>query len=216
MAGTWSMEGEWLKNCNCDPGCPCDFNQTPSQGHCEGMVAMRIERGNFGDVSLDGLHWAGVVWWPGRIDEGGGHITPIVDERADDAQREALLTILSGQAGGTLFEIISAMAPTVGEPQFAPFEWEFDLDARTARARAGDLLETETDTLRGIDPPDPYRVIVKIPNGFEYTGPDESAETAQALRIRTRLPDEKLNLDLTDSHSSMCRSVFSGSVPQPA
>jgi hypothetical protein len=25
----WHIEGEWFKNCNCDPGCPCDFNQRP-------------------------------------------------------------------------------------------------------------------------------------------------------------------------------------------
>ena len=31
---------------------------------------MRIETGHFGDVSLDGLHFAGTVWWPGRMDEG--------------------------------------------------------------------------------------------------------------------------------------------------
>ena len=27
----WHIEGEWFKNCNCDPGCPCDFNQRPTQ-----------------------------------------------------------------------------------------------------------------------------------------------------------------------------------------
>jgi hypothetical protein len=25
----WHIDGEWFKNCNCDPGCPCDFNQRP-------------------------------------------------------------------------------------------------------------------------------------------------------------------------------------------
>ena len=41
----WLLEGEWFKNCNCDPGCPCDFNQAPTNANCEGMVAMRIEKG---------------------------------------------------------------------------------------------------------------------------------------------------------------------------
>ena len=36
----WQIEGEWFKNCNCDPGCPCDFNQRPTKGFCEGMAAM--------------------------------------------------------------------------------------------------------------------------------------------------------------------------------
>ncbi len=43
MATDWYMEGAWFKNCNCDPGCPCDFNQFPTHDHCEGAVAMRID-----------------------------------------------------------------------------------------------------------------------------------------------------------------------------
>ena len=66
--------------------------------------------------------------------------------------------------------------------------------------KAGDALETEVETLRNIDPPTPYRVIVKIPNGFEYTGPDESAETALATKIKF---NGTFTADLTDSHASM-------------
>lgn len=213
MADTWSIEGQWFKNCNCDPGCPCDFNQHPTHDHCEGLAAMKIEKGHFGDVPLDGLHWAGLVWWPGRIDEGDGHIQPIVDEKASEEQRQALLTILSGQAGGTLFEIFSAVCPHVKEPLFAPFEWEFDIEQRSGRLRAGDVLESEVETLRGIDPPDPYRILVTIPGGFEYTGPDNSAETALAKRIRT---NADIELDLTDSHSSMAQVRHEGRVPAAA
>ena len=43
MATDWYMEGPWIKNCNCDPGCPCDFNANPTAGFCEGLVAMKIE-----------------------------------------------------------------------------------------------------------------------------------------------------------------------------
>ena len=200
MATDWSMEGPWLKNCNCDPGCPCDFNQFPTHDHCEGMVAMRIDKGHFGDVDLSGLCWAAVVRWPGAIHEGNGELQPIIDERADERQREALGQALSGQHGDTLMEIIAAVCPTVHEPVVAPFEFEFDLETRSGRMKAGDALETEVETLRGIDPPDPYRVIVQIPNGFEYTGPNHSAETALAKRIRSTGP---VALDLSDSHASM-------------
>jgi hypothetical protein len=194
------MEGAWYKNCNCDPGCPCDFNQNPTKGFCEGAVAMRIDKGNYGDVDLGGLKWAGLARWPGALHEGNGEIQPILDAAADENQRQALLTILSGQAGDTLFEIIAAICPTVHEPVFADIEFEFDLDSRSGRVKAGDHLDMEVETLRGIDPPDPYRVLVKIPNGFEYTGEDESAETALATRIHTTGP---IAMDLTGSHSSM-------------
>ncbi|MDQ2984870.1 MAG: DUF1326 domain-containing protein [Actinomycetota bacterium] len=200
MATDWYMEGAWFKNCNCDPGCPCDFNQFPTHDHCEGMVAMRIGKGTFGDVDLSGLNWAAIVQWPGAMHEGNGTVVPIVDERADESQREALLQIMSGQQGDTLFEIIAAVCPNVKEPQFVPFEFEFDLDSRTGRVTAGEVLETEVDTMRGIDPPDPYRVLVRIPGGFEYTGPDEEAETAQATKIVAK---GDVEFSLENSHSSM-------------
>jgi hypothetical protein len=79
--------------------------------------------------------------------------------------------------------------------------------------RAGDYLETAVETLRGIDPPDPYRVLVQIPGGFEYTGPDSNAETAQATSIRAR---GGVELDLTDSHSSMAWVRHEGEVPAAA
>jgi hypothetical protein len=215
VATDWYMEGPWFKNCNCAPGCPCDFNQYPTQGHCEGLVAMRIDKGHFGDVDLSGLCWAGLVRWPGALHEGNGELQPVLDAKASGEQLEALGGALSGKNGDTLMEIIAFICPTVHEPIVADFEFEFDLDNRTGRIRAGDVLETEVDTLRGIDPPDPYRVIVRIPNGFEYTGPNEEAETALAKRIVFHGAWE---MDLTDGHSTMAfvrhgSNIKTGAVP---
>jgi hypothetical protein len=215
MADTWAIEGAWFKNCNCDPGCPCDFNQAPTHDNCEGILGMRIDKGHFGDVSLDGVKWAGAAYWPGRIDEGNGDIVPIVDEGASEEQRNAILTLVSGQAGGTIFEIFSAVCPNVKEPIFAPIEFEFDIESRSGRLKAGDVIDTEVETLRGIDPPDPYRVVVRIPGGFEYTGPDNEAETALTTRLTVR-GGGNLDYEHTDSHSSMAWVKHEGQVPAAA
>ncbi len=200
MATEWYMEGLYMKNCNCDPGCPCDFNQRPTQGFCEGMVAMKIDKGHFGDVDLSGVTWGGVVHWPGAIHEGNGEVQPIVDDSASEEQLGALFEVLSGKHGDSLMEVLAFVCPTVHQPIVAPTTFEVDLENRTARFTAGDVMEAEVDTLRGIDPPDPYRVIVKIPNGMEYTSEDESAETAQAKKIRF---DGAIKLDITDGHSTL-------------
>src|SRR5437899_12855290 len=107
MATDWYIEGVWLKSCNCDPGCPCDFNQRPTRGYCEGMAAMRIDRGHFGEVELDGLKFAAVVHWPGPMHEGNGEVQPIVDARATSEQRGAVLEIMSGRHGDPLFEVMA-------------------------------------------------------------------------------------------------------------
>ena len=55
----WMLKGKRLVNCSCDYGCACEFNGLPTQGYCEGLEAMEIDEGYFGDVRLDGLRYAG-------------------------------------------------------------------------------------------------------------------------------------------------------------
>jgi len=139
-ASDWRLEGEWIKNCNCAFGCPCDFNAPPTHGSCEGMVGMRITRGHFEGTRLDGLVFAGTVHFPGALHEGNGQLQPIIDERATPEQRQALFEIMSGKhsAEGTLFQILSVIVTKIHDPVFAPFEFSFDKNgARRACRRQG-------------------------------------------------------------------------------
>ena len=54
----WSLQGHSIANCNCDFGCPCQFNTLPTHGDCRAMTAVKIDKGHFGDVDLSG---------PGRL-----------------------------------------------------------------------------------------------------------------------------------------------------
>ena len=87
----WSIEGIEFGSCNCAYGCPCQFEALPTYGDCRGFEVIRIDRGRFGDVTLDGLNVALVYAWPGPIFEGNGELQVIIDVRADPRQREALL-----------------------------------------------------------------------------------------------------------------------------
>jgi hypothetical protein len=96
----WRMTGRYIKNCNCDSGCPCDFNSDPTHHHCTGMAGMEITDGAFGDTSISGLKWAATYYWPGPLHEGNGNMQPFIDANASAEQRDALLQIMSGQNGG--------------------------------------------------------------------------------------------------------------------
>ncbi len=130
----WELEADYLQACSCDYGCPCEFEAPPTRGFCEGIGAWRINRGRYGDVSLDGLGFGFSARWPGRIHEGNGTAVVFIDERADERQREALTQIVSGQAGGVPFEIIVQTLSDV-QIQFAPFE--FDMRGRDSSVRIG-------------------------------------------------------------------------------
>src|SRR5690348_13727001 len=129
----WKLRGHYLKNCNCNATCSCDTTGYPSpQKGCEGMAGMEIVEGYFGDVRLDGLKFVALYDWPGALHEGNGVLQPLVDERSTPEQRNALLTILSGQAGNAWFEFLASTVVKIHEPQFVPIHFEFDKKMRTA------------------------------------------------------------------------------------
>ena len=200
MARTeWRLEGDWIKNCNCAFGCPCDFNAPPTHGDCKGIMGMRIRQGRFGDVSLDGLAFVVVLEFPGALHEGNGTIQPIVEARADSRQREALFAILSGQHSdeGTLFHIVSLIVSRMLDPVFAPIDFDFDLDGRTARVSIPGILETETQPIRNPVSGAPHRIQVLMPEGFEH----RTAEIASARIDSTG----GLRFTISEGHSSLAR-----------
>src|SRR3977135_2814178 len=91
----WQIEGKYIEYCSCDLGCPCESMADPTYGHCTGLVAFKIENGYCEDLRLDGLAVVGTFYFPRAIHHGQGVFQPILDERADEAQRNALFYILS-------------------------------------------------------------------------------------------------------------------------
>ena len=167
----WRMRGPELLNCNCAWGCPCQFNALPTHGDCRAVGAMRIDEGHFGDVDLSGLNWVVLMAWPQAIHLGHGECLPIVDERADEAQREALLTILSGQEtepGATIFNVFAATFDKVHDPLFRSIAFEADEERRLGRIRVEGLVDTSIEPIRNPVTGDEHRARVTMPGGFEY------------------------------------------------
>jgi hypothetical protein len=167
----WRIRGPEIANCNCDFGCPCQFNALPTRGHCRAMTAMRIDEGYFGDVSLAGLAWAGMFAWPGAIHEGGGEAFVVIDPVANQAQRDALLTILSGgetEPGATIFNVFASVITTLHEPAYVPIDFTVDLDRSVGSVRIEGLMETQVEPIRNPVTGAEHRVRVSLPAGFEY------------------------------------------------
>lgn len=135
----WKFEADYLQACNCDYGCPCEFEAPPTRGFCDGAGVWNIIRGQFGDIPLDGLGLAFAAHWPKAIHEGNGTVSIFCDERANLDQRKALLTIASGEAGGLPFEIIATTFSKILDPQFVPFE--FHLNGKYSSARIGKAVQ---------------------------------------------------------------------------
>jgi len=75
------------------------------------MIGWHIDQGLFDDTSLDGLNAALLAHSPGHMKDGDWKVALYVDERADEAQNQALMGIFSGQAGGH----IANLGPLISE-----------------------------------------------------------------------------------------------------
>jgi hypothetical protein len=105
MATAWEVRGEYAETCSCQYLCPCiitNMAAQPTEGHCIGAMAFQIERGHHGDARLDGLGFAVLFRAPGKMVDGDWSIGVVVDDRATAAQRDAIVEIATGQAGGPM------------------------------------------------------------------------------------------------------------------
>ena len=201
----WRITGVSFGNCNCSYGCPCQFEALPTHGHCQGFEVFRVDAGHFGAVRLDGLHAALIYAWPGPIFKGGGAMQAIIDERADEGQRQALATVLHGgetTPGATHWWVFHAMSSTVHPALYASIAFEVDIEARTAKVSIPGILESTGQPIRSPATGDVHRVRIEIPNGIEF----ERAEIGSA----TTRAGGRITLNLRDTYGQFNRLDHSG------
>lgn len=178
----WKIKGPKIGGCSCDYGCPCEFNARPTLGDlCEGMEAMLIEEGYFGDVRLDGLKIAARFRWPGAVHEGRGTAQGFIDINATPEQVDALFKILSGeeQEPTTIFNIYGSTIETELDPVFTEITFEHDFPARRGRFAVDGYMEFSAEPIRNpVTGLDHFSQIV-LPNGFEF----RTAEMASATFV---------------------------------
>lgn len=167
----WMIRGSEISSCNCDYGCPCQFNALPTYGNCSASMAAHIDEGFYGEVRLDGLRFAGVFAWPEAIHLGHGQALAIVDERATEAQRHALLTIMSGQdsePGANMFQVFSTTIEKVYDPVFRPIAFEVDHKNCSGKFSIPDVVTTTAQPIRNPVTGHAHHVKVIMRDGFEF------------------------------------------------
>ena len=198
MAGkNWQIEGRYVEYCSCDHGCPCESMADPTYGFCTGLVAFKIDKGHCEGVRLDDLAVVGTFYFPRAIHHGAGVFQPILDERADEAQREALFYILSGedQPVGTMFQIFSVIIETIKDPLFAKIDFDWDLDKRQARIEVADLVRATSEPIRNPVTDEEHRMITVLPDGWVFHEAESASGFAKSLGA--------VKFDLNSRHSSL-------------
>ena len=184
MADTdWMIQGPEIGTCNCSYGCPCQFNALPTDGNCRAAGGMQIEKGHYGKVKLDGLRWAITAAWPGAVHMGHGEFQPIIDERATEDQRQALLKIMSGQdtePGATFFQVYVSMCDKVHPPIFKKIDFAVDMKNCNGHISVPGVLDVKTEAIRNPVTGKPHHAKVSLREGFEYTDAEFASGTIKS------------------------------------
>lgn len=202
MARDWNIEGKYIEYCSCDLGCPCESMAEPTRGHCTGLIGFKIDQGHCDTVDLTGLAVIAAFYFPRAIHHGDGVMHPIIDERASDAQRDALFYILSGadQKVGTMFQIFSIIIGTVKDPLFAPIAFEWDLDKRRARVDVPATIRAHSESIRNPVTDADHRILTVLPDGWVFHEAENVAGFAKGTG--------PIRFDLNRSHSSMANVAW--------
>ena len=196
----WIIKGREFVHCNCAYGCPCQFNALPTHGNCQAVAAIDIEQGFHGDTPLAGLRIAAILAWPGAIHEGRGQVVPIVDERADEAQRDALLRIMSGLdtlPGATFLQVFATTYEKVHDPVFAKIELDIDIDGRSAKLTVPGVIDARGEPIVNPVSGEEHRARINLPQGFEY----DICEVGRGWAT-TQGP---IAIELADSHAQFAK-----------
>jgi hypothetical protein len=161
---SWRIKAKYYEACNCAYGCPCNMNGFPTHGFCEGALVFHVLEGEKDGVDLAGAKACGAVKWPGAIHEGNGKLAAFID--ANDAQRQALVSILTAEDPGLPWEILAATITEVHGPFFETIEIEDN--GTDSHVRVGNQFEIQMQTFTNPVTGAPHEVHTVLPDGFIF------------------------------------------------
>lgn len=142
------LQGDYLESRTCDVYTgPCFANAEVSLAGEEAIMAWSIDRGEFRGVDLTGLRVVMAIKGSDTLGFGGGmNVRPepiravvIVDEKADDSQRRALVEFARESAGEAAGSVVRVDA--------APIEMSLDHIRMVGHVKAGHQVEILTRKL---------------------------------------------------------------------
>ena len=145
----WSIKGNYFESCTCDLICPCITLKPPTTGTCTALLGWHIDEGNVDDLQINDLNVSMFLEAPGLLTEGGFKVALYVDERASEAQFDAITQMYTGKLGGHL----AVVAGLVGEvTSIKQTSIEYVVDGKQRRLKVGDGIgESIVEEVEGAD-----------------------------------------------------------------
>src|SRR5205809_4257549 len=184
MAGrvSYHLKGILLGACNCDWGCPCNFEAPPTRGLCEGGYVWRVKDGSYRKTSLSGINIAWIGRSPGPVHEGNLTAILYVDERATGKQREVLEDLLTKNQEAIPFGIFMSLTSTFLGVHYVPFE--INLDGMESRVKIPGIYELQLTPMKNPVTGEVEPATLLKPKGF--TSKQQELCSTSALRFTSQ------------------------------
>jgi len=190
----YSLQGTLLEACSCNVLCPCWIGEDPDKGTCDAFVAYHFDKGEINGVDISGLSMVNVCKIPGNV------LTPkswkvlvLVDDRATDAQLQALQDAYFGKLGGPLADLAQLVGEVVGVER-VPIAHQVRGGAGTLKV--GDLIEAEME---------PYHsgegTITTLRDSIFSTIPGSPAYVSKAKKHTVNIPKHKMAWSFEDRNA---------------
>ena len=204
MQEQWLFKSETYDNCNCAVNCGCQFNLPSTYGFCQTAFVGAVVEGHFNGTPLAGLNWAGLYMWPGEIAEGKGKRLIVIDEGADELQRIALETIISGEACAplsNLFAVFASLCSEFFDTLFLPINLEVTFELRTAKVDIPGVMKSLGRPIINEFNGQPFHIALARPSGsIEFTYAE--------IGLGTTSVTGEMEMAFEDSYAQYCVHHF--------
>jgi hypothetical protein len=113
-APSYVLRGEEAEGCECESVCPCVWAKDDTFGDCRAVMVWHVDSGTYGSTDLKGSLFAVALTKSGKNvvqSMGKWEGTIYVGDRATEAQKNAIVAILSGKWGKAFAKVDVKSAP---------------------------------------------------------------------------------------------------------
>lgn len=200
----WNLKADYVEACNCDYGCPCNFNGFPTYGFCRALVLYHITSGIYGSIKLDGIDVIYAGSWPKAIHEGNGTMQLFISKKATEDQRKAIVDILTGKAKGEgPFALFADTIKYLLDPQFV--DVAVKIDGKKSSFSVPGVIDVQIESFKNPVTGEEQDTKIQLPKGFIW----KVADVAKSKIMHILTP----NLNFDDSGKNAFYSVIEYSGP---
>jgi hypothetical protein len=142
----YNVEGRLLEVCTCKILCPCWVGEDPDFGTCDGVLGWHIDKGTIDGVDVSGHSFVILAHIPGNILKGNWKVRVYIDDKATPQQKDALIKVWTGKAGGPVADLAKLVGEVAAVEQ-VPIT--FDIKGASGTLKVGQAISAELAPFQG-------------------------------------------------------------------